>query len=625
MSPLKMILVYDVVIVSAGDKRGGCGDPGTPAHATREEGSFQQHAKVRFTCSTGHTLYGSAERICFPNGTWSGRQPTCKPVQCGNPGTPANGQILRVHGTSFSHSIIYSCVEGYRLSGSPSRQCLANGTWSGSEPNCTPKFCGDPGVPAHATREGQSFIFRAEVFFSCSAPYLLVGSSTRTCQSDATWSGSQPRCIEPHRTTCENPGSPEFGSMNSSLGFKVGSSVRFLCQVGSSVRFLCQVGSSVRFLCQVGSSVRFLCQVGSSVRFLCQVGSSVRFLCQVGSSVRFLCQVGHLLLGSTTRSCQPDLTWSGSQPQCIRCGISPNAAHSCKQPKTPAHADVLGLDLPSFGYTLLYSCQPGFILTGGSEHRACRPDGSWTGKVPVCRAGSKTSEKVITPVQGTSSPKVNVPDDVFAPSYAWRGSFEYKGVKQPMTLTITSFNATSGKVNVTLTNKHSELLLSGVYKSRAARLTLRLHHMRSLVKSSFSLISEQTLIMDGFVSADHEGNTYLFQGFIQARDYGPFGLQRQGLNTLAPTRSAETPPRSNSSSVAVAILVPFFALIFAGFGFYLYKQRKSDKAEFSGCSVHENNNGQATFENPMYNTSSKSIEGKVVRFDPNLNTVCTMV
>ncbi len=56
-----------------------------------------------------------------------------------------------------------------------------------------------------------------------------------------------------------------------------------------------------------------------------------------------------------------------------------------------------------------------------------------------------------------------------------------------------------------------------------------------------------------------------------------------------------------------------------------FDRRKSDKAEYSGCSVHENNNGQATFENPMYNTNSKSIEGKVVRFDPNLNTVCTMV
>lgn len=58
---------------------------------------------------------------------------------------------------------------------------------------------------------------------------------------------------------------------------------------------------------------------------------------------------------------------------------------------------------------------------------------------------------------------------------------------------------------------------------------------------------------------------------------------------------------------------------------FSFDHRKSDKAEYSGCSVHENNNGQATFENPMYNTNSKSIEGKVVRFDPNLNTVCTMV
>lgn len=65
----------------AGDSSDTCGDPGTPAHASREAGTFKVRSKVRFTCSVGHTLYGSAERICFPNGTWSGRQPFCKRKQ----------------------------------------------------------------------------------------------------------------------------------------------------------------------------------------------------------------------------------------------------------------------------------------------------------------------------------------------------------------------------------------------------------------------------------------------------------------------------------------------------------------------------------------------------------------
>ena len=31
--------------------------------------------------------------------------------------------------------------------------------------------------------------------FTCNTGYELIGSSTRTCQSDGNWSGSQTRCI----------------------------------------------------------------------------------------------------------------------------------------------------------------------------------------------------------------------------------------------------------------------------------------------------------------------------------------------------------------------------------------------------------------------------------------------
>lgn len=69
------------------------------------------------------------------------------------------------------------------------------------------------------------------------------------------------------------------------------------------------------------------------------------------------------------------------------------AAHACRQPETPAHVDVKAIDLPTLGYTLVYTCQPGFFLAGGSEHRTCKPDMKWTGKSPICK--SKSLLKVI--------------------------------------------------------------------------------------------------------------------------------------------------------------------------------------------------------------------------------------
>lgn len=61
---------------------------------------------------------------------------------------------------------------------------------------------------------------------------------------------------------------------------------------------------------------------------------------------------------------------------------------------------------------------------------------------------------------------------------------------------------------------------------------------------------------------------------------------RENVTVADPEANGST----NSSSVAVAILVPFFALIFAGLGFYLYKQRyvarrtkKSKKQTLAFC------------------------------------------
>ncbi|MEE6476650.1 hypothetical protein FKM82_011161 [Ascaphus truei] len=129
--------------------------------------------------------------------------------------------------------------------------------------------------------------------------------------------------------------------------------------------------------------------------------------------------------------------------------------------------------------------------------------------------------------------------------------------------------------------------------------------------------------MDGYVSSGKERGAFSYQGDMQSKDFGKFMFQRQSSQSV--NDSSNNYYGTNSSSVAAAILVPFFALILSGFAFYLYKHRARPKVQYNGYAGHENSNGQASFENPMYDTNLKPTEAKAVRFDTTLNTVCTVV
>nr|XP_048312083.1 CUB and sushi domain-containing protein 1 [Myodes glareolus] len=652
----------------SGNSPGFCGDPGTPAHGSRLGDEYKTKSLLRFSCEMGHQLRGSAERTCLVNGSWSGVQPVCEAVSCGNPGTPTNGMILSSDGILFSSSVIYACWEGYKTSGLMTRHCTANGTWTGTAPDCTiiscgdpgtlpngiqfgtdftfnktvsyqcnpgylmeppisptirctkdgtwnqsrpvckavlcsqpplvsngkvegsdfrwgasisygcvdgyqlshsailsceghgvwkgevpqclPVFCGDPGTPAEGRLSGKSFTFKSEVFIQCKPPFVLVGSSRRTCQADGTWSGVQPTCIDPAHTACPDPGTPHFGIQNSSKGY------------------------------------------------------------EVGSTVFFRCRKGYHIQGSTTRTCLANLTWSGIQTECI--------PHACRQPETPAHADVRAIDLPAFGYTLVYTCHPGFFLAGGSEHRTCKADMKWTGKSPVCKSkGVREVNETVT--------KTPVPSDVFFINSVWKGYYEYLGKRQPATLTVDWFNATSSKVNATFSAASQvQLELTGVYKKEEAHLLLKAFHIKGPADIFVSKFENDNWGLDGYVSSGLERGGFSFQGDIHGKDFGKFKLERQDPSN-SDADSSNHYQGTSSGSVAAAILVPFFALILSGFAFYLYKHRTRPKVQYNGYAGHENSNGQASFENPMYDTNLKPTEAKAVRFDTTLNTVCTVV
>ncbi|XP_062852030.1 CUB and sushi domain-containing protein 1-like [Trichomycterus rosablanca] len=679
----------------SGGSAGFCGDPGIPPHGSRLGEEFRVRSLLRFTCEAGYTLIGSSERTCLQNGSWSGIQPMCEAVSCGNPGTPAYAKIVFSDGMLFSSSVSYACWEGYKTTGLTTRHCTTNGTWTGSSPDCTVVSCGDPGPIANGIYIGNEFTFNKTVHYRCNPGYIMEPLSwdTLRCSKDGMWNQTKPTCKV---IMCGQPPAIRYGKVEGS-DLQWGSSVAYSCfngyQLSSSGIATCEGNGTWRgeipqclpVLCgdpgtpaegyregnqfTYKSEVSFYCRpsyllVGSSRR-VCQedgLWSGTRPSCidpaynackdpetpaygippqtqgfEVGSKVFFRCRKNYHILGSTTRTCLENLTWSGMQPECV--------AHACRQPETPTHVDVRAIDLPTLGYTLMYMCQDGFFLAGGSEHRTCRPDGRWSGKPPLCKVGPKINPKSKGDPDIQKN-KIRVPADVFSLNSGWTGFYEYLGKRQTATITVNAFNATTSRVNVTLLEQSGvQIKLSGTYKKEENHLLLKVYLIQGPREQYFSKFKNDNWAMDGYVTAESERKMFVYQGHIHNKDFGKFQLTRQGLVTtdLDPSNPYYG---TNSSSVAAAILVPFFALILSGFAFYLYKHRalsqETDdserpkdviragsrtrpKVQYNGYAGHENTNGQASFENPMYDTNMKPTEAKAVRFDTTLNTVCTVV
>ncbi|XP_019749625.1 inactive serine protease PAMR1 isoform X1 [Hippocampus comes] len=136
-------------------------------------------------------------------------------------------------------------------------------------------------------------------------------------------------------------------------------------------------------------------------------------------TVEFSCNHSYALSGDPLRSCQPDGTWSGKQPQCVRACREPKVSELVRQRilppqapfrKTPVHklystavgrqiqsdAPTKGPPVPSqlaAGFHHLYThieydCVSPFYHHHGSPRRTCLKTGKWSGRhvscSPVC-------------------------------------------------------------------------------------------------------------------------------------------------------------------------------------------------------------------------------------------------
>ncbi|XP_047934957.1 fibulin-7 [Anser cygnoides] len=98
-------------------------------------------------------------------------------------------QLLKGQETRFA--------EGLRLMRSRLSALHAALSKAAMEPLAAPAVsCPALQAPAGGRKFGTKYLVEHEVHFACNPGFELLGSSTRTCQANGSWSGQEPRCTE---------------------------------------------------------------------------------------------------------------------------------------------------------------------------------------------------------------------------------------------------------------------------------------------------------------------------------------------------------------------------------------------------------------------------------------------
>ncbi len=362
-------------------------------------------ARVKYKCKTDYSLMeGDAERSCDEGG-WTGRAPKCVFTKCPELGDVDNAdvKIIGDKPNSLGSKIVYTCKEGYKASGSLSRECLVGGRWSGINPRCEFVDCGDPPKIAHATSllsDGRTS-FGAATEYTCDPDYLPVGDTTKKCEANGSWSRSILTC---NIIECPQPRSPSGGRV-SGYNRAVHSKIEYSCLPGHVLE-----GDETVMCTRSGlwssrtPNCRYI-DCGPVPDIDEGTAHYVNGSTHLGSVVRYACDRSHSMVGDEERTCLQNGRWSGFAPSCseIRCALPPrpnNTVVSVSSTERLHGTSVIRSKLSQsyrVGSTLKYRCERGYILSGDSAvsssssrdlrvmTRRCTTSGTWTGTMPICK------------------------------------------------------------------------------------------------------------------------------------------------------------------------------------------------------------------------------------------------
>lgn len=357
-----------------------CSGASAPTNGAVSSSSTTYNSSVTYSCNAGYTLVGSSSRLCQADGSFAGTAPTCQAVTCSGASAPTNGSVSATSAT-YPNSITYACNSGYVLTGnggSSTRTCQADTTFSGTAPTCAPVTCTGAVAPSNGNVTSTSATFGNSVTYSCDAGYTLVGTATATCQADATFSSAPPSCAP---VSCPSLVPPTNGSVTAP-STTYGSTAMYSCDSGYSL------SGSATTTCQADQTWSNPAPTCTLVPMPCTPNPCLNGgSCTPGSGMDYTC------------TCQPG--YEGTN-----CGTPV----TCTGASAPTNGTVSATSA-TYTNSITYSCNSGYMLSGGSSTRTCQADATFSGTAPTC--APVVCSGATAPLNGTvSSSSTTYPNSI---------------------------------------------------------------------------------------------------------------------------------------------------------------------------------------------------------------------
>uniref|UniRef100_A0A8V5H5C5 Uncharacterized protein n=1 Tax=Melopsittacus undulatus TaxID=13146 RepID=A0A8V5H5C5_MELUD len=344
-----------------------CGKPPPIHHGYSKGETFDMGSKVEFFCDEGYELIGDVSWTCQKSGKWSKKQsPKCVPTKCPEPPLAENQLVLKE--LTYQVGVVhFSCKEGYVLHGSSVLKCLPSQQWNDSFPFCKVVQCSAPPYIPFGDPLTSSLHFGSTVKYICVDGFLLKGESTIRCQADGSWSLPLPECIP---VECPQPEEIQNGIVDVQ-GLTFLSTALYTCKPGfellGNTTILC--GEDGQWLGGRPACKPIQCPRPKKI----PNGKYSVTNFHYGQTVRYSCDRGFQLQGEETLKCLETGEWSTEVPSC--------KPINCQPPQPIENGFVEGADY-SYGAMVIYSCVPGFQLSGLAM-QTCEESG-WSSSTPTC-------------------------------------------------------------------------------------------------------------------------------------------------------------------------------------------------------------------------------------------------